>query len=243
MEPQNAVLAVWHDIHTLALTPARPLARATRHTIHFGRALETKLQRDGIKTIGDLRRVEEVLLHRRYGAIGQRLYKLSRGIDGREVDPSGQAKSISSETTFATDIADLAALAREIWPLCESVSRRLKKKQLAGKRVALKLETADFRILTRSRTLSAPVWHAEEIYRATMPMLEKEADGRPFRLIGAGVEELCDANTAAQPDLLDPGAQKRVAVENAIEVLNGWSPDGRSARATVTKRVVLSDES
>jgi DNA polymerase-4 len=182
-----------------------------------GRALEAKLQRDGIKTIGDLRRVEEVLLHRRYGAIGQRLYKLSRGIDGREVDPSGQAKSISSETTFATDIADLAALAREIWPLCESVSRRLKKKQLAGKRVALKLKTADFRILTRSRTLSAPVWHAEEIYRATMPMLEKEADGRPFRLIGAGVEELCDANTAAQPDLLDPGAQKRVAVENAID--------------------------
>jgi len=182
-----------------------------------GRALEVKLRRNGITTIGDLRGVEESVLDRRYGAIGHRLYRLSRGIDDRRVDPGGNAKSISSETTFNADISDLPSLSREIWPLCESVARRLKRKQLAGKRVALKLKTADFRILTRSRTLGAPVWHAEEIYRALMPLLEKEANGRPYRLIGAGVEELCDANTAAQPDLLDPGARKRIKVEEAID--------------------------
>jgi DNA polymerase-4 len=93
----------------------------------------------------------------------------------------------------------------------------LKKNRLAGMRVALKLKTADFKLMTRSRTLSAPVWKAEEIYRAVLPMLEREADGRPFRLIGAGVEELCDANAAAQPDLLDPGAKKRADVEKAID--------------------------
>lgn len=182
-----------------------------------GHALETRLRRDGITTIGDLRQLEETDLHRRYGAMGRRLYKLSRGIDERKVDPSDETKSISSETTFATDIADLATLAHEIWPLCETVARRLKKKQLAGRRATLKLKTADFRLLTRSRTVAAPLRRAEELYRAVMPLLEKEADGRPFRLIGAGVEELCDAGAAAQPDLLDPAAQKRARAEEAID--------------------------
>ena len=184
-----------------------------------GRALEARLRRDGIATMGDLRRVEEVMLHRRYGAMGRRLYKLSRGIDERKVDPSEQTKSISSETTFVADIADVATLAREIWPLCETVARRLKKKHLAGERVTLKLKTADFKLMTRSRTMEAPVRLAEEIYRAAMPLLEKEADGRPFRLIGAGVEELCEADAAAQADLLDPGARKRAAVEEAIDTV------------------------
>ncbi|MDH5412127.1 MAG: DNA polymerase IV [Alphaproteobacteria bacterium] len=182
-----------------------------------GRALEARLQRDGIATIGELRQVEETVLYRRYGAMGQRLYKLSRGIDDRKVDPSEQIKSISSETTFMEDIADLATLSREVWPLCEKVAQRLKKNGLAGKRVTLKLKTADFKQLTRSRTMDVPLRPAEEIYRAVMPLLEKEADGRAFRLIGAGVEELCDADAAAQPDLLDPGAKKRADVEKAID--------------------------
>lgn len=205
--------AVIGEAETLEFLAPRPVGSI----YGVGRALETRLRRDGIATIGELRRVEEAELYRRYGAMGQRLYKLSRGIDERKVDPSEQTKSISSETTFVADIADMATLAREVWPLCETVARRLKKKKLAGRRVTLKLKTADFRLLTRSRTLAAPVWMAEEIYRAVMPLLEKEADGRPFRLIGAGVEELCDADAAAQPDLLDPGARKRAAVEEAID--------------------------
>jgi len=184
-----------------------------------GRALEARLRRDGLSTIGELRQVDEADLYRRYGAMGRRLYNLARGIDERAVDPTEQAKSISSETTFTADIADLTTLGREIWPLCEAVSRRLKKKHLAGKRVTLKLKTADFQLLTRSRTMAAPLCLAEEIYRAVMPLLEREADGRPFRLIGAGVEELCDADEAAQPDLLDPGARKRAEVEKAIDNL------------------------
>lgn len=182
-----------------------------------GHAMEHRLRRDGISTIGDLRQVGEADLHGRYGAMGRRLYRFSRGIDERRVDPGEEIKSISSETTFSSDIADLATLSREVWPLCETVARRLKKKNLAGRRATLKLKTADFRILTRSRTVAAPLFQAEEIYRAVMPLLQKETDGRPFRLIGAGIEDLCDAGADAQPDLLDPAAQKRAKVETTID--------------------------
>jgi len=182
-----------------------------------GRALEAKLRRDGIATIGDLRRVEEAALVRRYGAIGRRLYGFSRGRDDRKVDPDQQTKSVSSETTFAIDTGDPATLSHALWPLCEDVARRLKKKGLAGRRVTLKLKTAGFRSMTRSRTLAAPAAYAEEIYRAALPLLEREAGGQEFRLIGVGAEELCEAGVAAQPDLLDPGAARRAKVESAID--------------------------
>ena len=184
-----------------------------------GRALESTLRRDGIATIGDLRELDEALLVRRYGVIGRRLYRFSRGEDDRQVDPVEQVKSISSETTFETDIGDPAELARMLWPLCEKVSRRLKKRKLAARRVTLKLKGADFRLMTRGRTLPAPTMLAEVLYRAALAGLQREADGRRFRLIGIGAEDLADAIDADPPDLLDANAQKRAATERAVDAV------------------------
>ena len=184
-----------------------------------GRALNSTLRRDGIATIGDLRAHDEALLVRRYGVIGRRLYRFSRGQDDRRVDPSERVKSISSETTFETDIGDPAELARQLWPLCEKVSRRLKKRELAGRRITLKLKGADFRLLTRGRTLPAPTLLAEVLYRTALALLDGEADGRPFRLIGVGAENLAEAVHADPPDLLDANAQKRAGTERAIDAV------------------------
>ncbi len=195
-----------------------------------GSALAARLNRDGIVSIADLRKPDEAELFRRYGAMGRRLYRLARGIDDRPVDPTEQVKSVSSETTFASDMADAPALSRALWPLCEEVARRLRKKRLAGRRVTLKLKTARFRLMTRSRSLDAPLASAEEIYRAATPLLEKEATGVAFRLIGVGVEALCDMESSAQPDLLDPGARRRAEVDRVIESLRE-----RMGRAAIGK--------
>ncbi len=191
-----------------------------------GRALEAKLRRDGIATIGDLRPLEEAELVRRYGAIGRRLHRFARGRDDRRVDPEQQTKSVSSETTFSRDSGDPAVLAHALWPLCEDVARRLKKRELLGRRVTLKLKTADFRLTTRSRALGVPTDLAEELYRAALALLQREANGPAFRLIGVGAEELCGADAAAQPDLLDPNAARRARVESAMdEVRRKLGPD------------------
>jgi DNA polymerase-4 len=182
-----------------------------------GKSLQARLRRDGVATIGDLRRVDEALLIRRYGAIGRRLHRFSHGRDDRKVDPHQPTKSVSSETTFTTDSGDPAVLAHALWPLCEDVARRLKKRDLLGQRVTLKLKSAEFKLMSRSHTLSMPTDLAEEIYRAAMPLLEREADGSVFRLIGVGAEELCRADAAAQPDLLDTGAGRRAKVEETID--------------------------
>jgi len=171
-----------------------------------GRALEKRLRRDGIATIGDLQLLDETTLARRYGAMGRRLHRFSRGRDERRVNPDQPTKSVSSETTLRTDSCDPAALCESMWTLCEDVARRLRKRGLRGRRVTLKLKTSNFRLMTRSRMLPAPTDAAEDIYRAAVPLLEREADGRAFRLLGIGAEELCSADGAGQPDLLRPAA-------------------------------------
>ncbi len=100
-----------------------------------GKALQARLAADGISTIADLRGADEMALVARYGSIGRRLYRFARGEDDRRVDPNGEIKSISAETTFDEDIGRAEQLAAELWPLCEKVSSRLKRNALAGNSV------------------------------------------------------------------------------------------------------------
>ncbi|TIW51610.1 MAG: DNA polymerase IV, partial [Mesorhizobium sp.] len=91
-----------------------------------GKAFAAALERDGIRTIGQLQRMERAELMRRYGVMGDRLYRLSRGQDDRRVDPGGDAKSVSAETTFDADIGTMAELVPVLRALSEKVSARLK---------------------------------------------------------------------------------------------------------------------
>lgn len=179
-----------------------------------GKVLRAKLDADGIRTFAQLRTRDEIALIKRYGAIGRRLYHFARGEDDRTVEPESETKSISAETTFETDIALRPRLETVLWPLCEKVSARLKRHQLAGRTVTLKLKSAGFRLRTRAASLADPTQLAETIYRTALPLLEKECDGTAFRLIGIGVSALAPADDADPPDLLDA---KAAAVERTID--------------------------
>lgn len=195
-----------------------------------GKALERRLARDGIHRIGDLRRFDEAGLLARYGAVGRRLYRFARGEDDRRVDPDAPTKSISAETTFEQDLSALDPLLAQLWPLCETVARRLKRAGLAGRGVTLKLKTADFKLLTRSRRLGDPSCLAEVLYRNAAALLEQEADGRRFRLIGVGAHDLVDGTLADPPDLLDPARLRQVRAQTAIDLVRAKLGDGAIRR-------------
>ena len=184
-----------------------------------GKAFNATLEADGIRSIGQLQTMEESDLMRRYGSMGQRLYRLSRGMDDRAVHPNDPAKSVSAETTFFDDISrhdDLVPILRR---LSEKVSSRLKKHSIAGQTVVLKLKTADFRIRTRNRRLEDPTQLADRIFRTGLSLMERETDGTRFRLLGIGVTDLCDPATADPPDLVDLNAGRRAAAEVAMDRL------------------------
>jgi DNA polymerase IV len=166
-----------------------------------GAALQRKLAGDGITTIIELRQRSERELVGRYGAIGRRLARFARGEDERAVDPDLPTKSVSVETTFARDIADLDGLAEQLRPLCDNLARRLIRGGHAAAGVTLKLKTADFRVLSRSRQLIDPTQRADTLYGTALPLLREAADGTHFRLIGIGADRLAEPALADPPDL------------------------------------------
>jgi DNA polymerase-4 len=182
-----------------------------------GRAFAAKLQKDGLMTIGDIAKLDEPTLLKRYGTMGRRLHQIAHGIDHRRVDPLGERKSISSETTFNDDKSDTDALIKILWRQAERVADRAKASGLAGRTIALKLKRADFRLITRHRKLERPTELAEEIFRTAREMLQPLVDGTPYRLLGVGIEDLCVADTNPPLDLADPGAQDRRKAELAID--------------------------
>lgn len=183
-----------------------------------GKAFEEKLTAEGIRTFADLRQYDENTLMKRFGAIAKRLRAFADGRDTRSVNPDGERKSVSSETTFNDDLTDFAALTRRLWRLSEDVSATLKEKDIAGRTVTLKLRTADFRIRTRSVTLEDLTQLAGVIHGAAEPMLAKEVDGKTrFRLIGVGVSSLDGSEDADPPDLLNQGRQQRRKIESTLD--------------------------
>ncbi|TMV94890.1 DNA polymerase IV [Thioclava sp. BHET1] len=185
-----------------------------------GAATRAGLGRAGIRTLADIRRAGEERMVARFGATGLRLSELARGHDLRQVNPRMEAKSITNETTFPTDITERAELLARLWHLSEKVSARMKAKGVAGRTVTLKLKRGDFSSITRQTRLEEPSQLADSLYRAGEALFDKLPAGTAYRLIGIGFSDLGPAD-GRDPvgDLLDPKAGKRAGAERAADAI------------------------
>jgi DNA polymerase-4 len=182
-----------------------------------GKATVARLARDGFTTIGQLQAADAADLARRYGATGLWLSRMAHAEDHRPVDPGGEMKTISSETTFDKDLSEFAELEAVLWRQAERVSARAKAQGLAGRTVVLKLKTSDFRLRTRSASLEAPTQLADRIFRTAVSALKREADGTRFRLLGVGISNLAPATEADPASLVDIAGDRRAAAERAMD--------------------------
>jgi len=187
-----------------------------------GPAGAAALERNGFKTIGDIRAAGPRRMRALYGDWGGHLFALSMADDPRKVDPHGERKSISAETTFFEDVSDREALEDILWPLCEKVAARCRASETAGLTLTLKLKDWRFRIVTRRRQLPEPTLLAARIFANARELLAAEADGRTkYRLIGVGLADFSDAASADKGDMLDAETPKRAAVEGAVAKARG----------------------
>jgi DNA polymerase-4 len=168
-----------------------------------GKVTEAKLEKLGIRTVGDLRALELPALEDSFGRYGFRLYQLARGIDESPVIPDRPTQSVSAEDTFQQDV-----LLSETEPMI----RRLAEKAWAASRketripgtVVLKLKTSEFRILTRSHTPSAPPMSCNELTSIALSLRDRVnlASNQRFRLVGVGLSNFCEPeDEPSQPDL------------------------------------------
>jgi DNA polymerase-4 len=171
----------------------------------------------GVKTIGQVRQMPVEQLTELFGKTGERLWELAHGIDDRAVVPDREAKSISHETTFAIDIGDREVLRGWLLELAEQVACRLRRQQLCGRTVQLKLRFSDFRTIMRAKTLPEPSNLTQEVCDTAIELLEDAlgASRLPVRLLGVGLSGL-ELNRERQKSLFADDERERESRLDAI---------------------------
>jgi len=179
------------------ITPARGpafvagLPVAKFHGI--GPATAARMERLGILTGADLRERPLEFLREHFGKAGTWYFRIARGIDDRPVQPDRPRKSIGAEDTFAQDIRDLEQARREIAPLAAKVWRSSEARGITGRTVTLKVKFADFRQITRSRTVGMAIASGEDLEALALLLLDPLFPTRQgIRLLGVTLSSLED---------------------------------------------------
>ena len=211
-----------------------------------GEATAARLERFGVRTLGELAATPVPTLARLLGHGGRsgkapadqtarQLVALAAGHDRRRVVPYEAAKGMSAEETFARDVDDLAVLRRELLRLAEKVARRLRRAEVAARTVTLKLRYANFQTITRSRTLPSPTDEATRLHEQTCALLDAlRLERVRVRLVGLGTSNLVAVGASRQLGLLTDDRWGRL--ERAADVARS-----RFGEGAVTRGALLGD--
>ncbi|MBU3703375.1 MAG: DNA polymerase IV [Ilumatobacteraceae bacterium] len=189
-----------------------------------GPATHARLDRIGVKTVGDLATIGVDHLVVALGeASGRQLFDLAWGRDDRPVESDREAKSIGHEETFLDDVFDAEELRRHMVRLCEAVAIRVRAGGLRARTMTLKIKFANFRSITRSITLDHARESAPGFVDALAPLLAAIEIGQGVRLLGVSASQLENADEPSGPvqaslfdDVLERPTERRSAVEAKV---------------------------
>jgi DNA polymerase-4 len=193
------VIAPGHELEFLHPLPVRSLWGV-------GPATHKRLARFGVESVGDLASIPVDSLVAGLGeAQGRHLHELAWARDPRRVEPDRPIKSVSHEETYAFDLHDGDALAVEALRLSDGVAGRLRRAELAGRTITIKVRFHDFSTITRSHTLTEAVDTTAEIAQTAVALLAEVDPSPGVRLLGVGVSQLASGG-ARQLSLLEEAA-------------------------------------
>ena len=191
-----------------------------------GPATMAKLERMGLRTIGDVAAIDEKALVGALGtALGQHLHALARNDDARAVVPGNDAKSIGAEETFAVDLHTFAECERELVHLADRACARLRAAGLTSRTVNVKIRFGNFETRTRARTLADATDVSTVVLDVARTLVAAFDVGRGVRLLGVALSRL-DPVTGMQTTLDLTGdaqserrrhTERRAAVERAVD--------------------------
>ena len=182
-----------------------------------GPRTERELKKLGLSTIGDLASSPLAFLKSHFGKVGEMLYLYANGIDERRVEPPGEAKSISRETTLPQDTLDARLLQGTLYRLAEEVGAELRSQGKQARCITLKLRYADFETITRSQTIKEGIEADQAIFEIADRLLKKALAQRrkKVRLIGVRVSNLTGAGK--QLSLFDRSGERLSYLNRAVD--------------------------
>jgi len=159
-----------------------------RKLLWVGRKTEQKLQNMGVKTIGDLANCDPTILTEIFGSLGTQLCLMAHGIDKSEVEEREGIKSISRETTFQEDTADIRLVLQTMHNMTEQVQSDCHERHLSFKTVTIKIRYENFETHTKSKTLPFITNRLQDLNKAAVDLLALHVKPeRKVRLIGVRV--------------------------------------------------------
>jgi len=213
VEPPNAVTVVGFGEEAAFLNPL-----PAEMLWGVGPKTSARLTELGIRTIGELAKWPEGELLRLFGENGRELSRHAKGIDDRPVETERETKSISQENTFSRDVRDDKLLQKTLREMSAEVAKQLRKNNLAGKTIKLKIRWPDFTTLTRQTTLNNPTDQEEEIADAVLELLKVvRKPNQAVRLIGVGISGL--GAPIRQLGLWDVDSEKSRKLQEAMDTL------------------------
>jgi DNA polymerase-4 len=186
----------------------------------IGRSTEHKLNTLGVYTCGQLGRFSATILKRRFGVIGERLQLMGQGVDGSAVIPVEQeteVKTVGHSMTLKQDIDDRQSIARFLLQLSEMVGRRARRYGVLGKTVTLTLRYADFTTFSRQQIQAEAIGQSEEIYRASLRILDGLILEQPLRLLGVRLSSLQSRDRQL---LLLPEERRKQRLSDSLDQVN-----------------------
>ncbi|GAB1514481.1 DNA polymerase IV [Actinophytocola sp. KF-1] len=169
-----------------------------------GKKTAERLSSVGLNRVADVAATPLARLKRTVGvAAAEHLHALANGHDNRAVVPESAEKSVGAEETFEVDQTDREVLKQELLHLSERTAATLRRRELRGRTVSIKVRFGDFTTITRSRTLPVSTDVTQEIYRTACRLLDEQTPPGAVRLIGVRVEQLEETTSGGQQLLLD----------------------------------------
>lgn len=185
-----------------------------------GPKTSARLTELGIRTIGDIANWPEKDLVHLFGENGRDLWRHAHGIDNRPIVTEYETKSISQETTFNVDVRDDKTLEKTLREQAKEVARQLRKNDLAGKTVKIKIRWPDFTTLTRQVTLPTATDSEDDIIKAALKLLQTiRKPNQAVRLLGVGVSGI--GAPVRQLSLWDAGSEKSRKLQEVVDQLQG----------------------
>jgi len=186
-----------------------------------GKVTEKALTSKGIDTVKQLQETPADILRNIFGDQTSHMLRLAQGVDNREVESSREAKSISSEQTFATDIDDKDILLDVLLHQVEDVAHRLRLNDLEAKTITLKLRYDDFRTITRSNTVDHPTNITEILLQEAEQVFLKwhKKSAGALRLVGFGASGLQKAGSGQHQLFTEPEQEKQKRLDEAFDAI------------------------
>ena len=211
-----------------------------------GRKSIPKLQKMGIKTIGDLAKKDEKELIKNFGKYGKMIWEYANGIDLSEVNyKQEKPKGIGNSITLPYDYSNIEKLEEVLLALVEQVTYRLRHHELLANVVNVQIKTNEFKVLSHQRKLDFPTDSTKIIQEMAKKLLKEIYNNIPIRLIGVRVDQLVEKEQRQISLFENTENEKQKKIDSVVDKIKekyGYETITRAGKMNIDKNIKLKED-